>query len=202
MTTDDRIGIFDKYMAFCVNSSKLSRRVIILALPGTPLTSISAAVDVFKNASEMWGRIMAEKRVNPFDVILVSPDGQNIQCMGGIGIEIKTAMSEIDSADLVIITALLSCYESQRVLPDIRNWLLQMYSNGAMLASFCTGAFVLASTGLLDGKTATTHWASAQRLARMYPEIRVLPHRLITDEGTLFTSGGSHGAVDFEPLSG
>ncbi len=158
--------------------------------------SISSAIDVFQNAPEIFNKIMNNENPTPFDVDLVSPSGEYIQCMGGFRLEVNTSMNEIKKADLVIVTSLYSEDETKLFLPEIRKWLLKMHLSGSMLASFCTGTFVLASTGLLNGKTATTHWASARKLSQRYPQIHVKPHKMICDEGTIFTSGGSHGALD------
>src|ERR1700739_824880 len=67
---------------------------------------------------------------------------------------------------------------------------------GARLVSICSGVFVLAATGLLDGKRATTHWRYAERLAARYPRIRVDADRLYVDEGSILTSAGSAAGID------
>jgi AraC family transcriptional regulator, transcriptional activator FtrA len=67
---------------------------------------------------------------------------------------------------------------------------------GARVASLCTGAFVLAAAGLLDGRRATTHWAHAEALAARYPRVRVDPDVLSVDEGSVLTSAGKAAAMD------
>jgi AraC family transcriptional regulator, transcriptional activator FtrA len=67
---------------------------------------------------------------------------------------------------------------------------------GATVASMCTGAFVLAATGLLDGRRATTHWVHAPLLARQYPQVSVEPDRLYTEDGPVLTSAGSAAGID------
>jgi transcriptional regulator GlxA family with amidase domain len=69
-------------------------------------------------------------------------------------------------------------------------------SRGARLLSLCTGAFVLAAAGLLDGHAATTHWSECAELARRYPRVRVDPRVLYVDEGDLLTSAGSAASID------
>jgi transcriptional regulator GlxA family with amidase domain len=69
-------------------------------------------------------------------------------------------------------------------------------ARGARLASICSGAFLLAATGLLDGKRATTHWRAAAELARRHPEIEVDPNVLFVDEGKLLTSAGATAGID------
>ena len=67
---------------------------------------------------------------------------------------------------------------------------------GARVTSICTGAFVLAATGLLDGRRATTHWLGAERLAARYPAIEVDPNTLFVDEGRIVTSAGASAGLD------
>src|SRR5947208_16897167 len=74
--------------------------------------------------------------------------------------------------------------------------LTRAHAAGARLVSICSGVFVLAATGLLDGKRATTHWRYAERLAERHPAIRVEPDRLYVDEGSLLTSAGSAAGID------
>src|SRR5262249_14695328 len=81
---------------------------------------------------------------------------------------------------------------SERLLRILR----RAHSCGARLVSVCSGAFVLAATGLLDGRRATTHWRYASKLAQMYPQIKVEPDVLYVDEGDVLTSAGSAAGID------
>lgn len=169
---------------------------MVLVTPGTMLTSVATALDVFSTAGVMWNRIHGVPEHPIFDVQLVSSNGKPVVCNGAPFIGVHGAMSDVQDADLVVVTALVGRDHDRRELKKMVAWLQAQHAGGASLASFCTGAFLLAATGLLDGKSATTHWGLAARLQRMYPKVNVVPHRLIADEGTLFTSGGSHGAMD------
>jgi transcriptional regulator GlxA family with amidase domain len=79
---------------------------------------------------------------------------------------------------------------------ELRRALRSAADRGARIASICTGAFVLAGTGLLDGKRATTHWAAAAELSRRYPSLTVDPDVLYVDEGQLLTSAGAAAGLD------
>lgn len=82
-------------------------------------------------------------------------------------------------------------------VPEVlREALRAAYSRGARLVSICSGAFVLAATGLLDGKRATTHWRYAEALRRRYPDVQVDPRVLYVDEGQLLSSAGSAAGLD------
>ena len=69
-------------------------------------------------------------------------------------------------------------------------WLKKCYEKGSDLASICTGAFTLAATGLLDGKSATTHWGVAQEFKTTFPKVDLRTDRMVTDEGRLYCGGG------------
>ncbi|KQR17234.1 GlxA family transcriptional regulator [Cellulomonas sp. Leaf334] len=80
--------------------------------------------------------------------------------------------------------------------PDLIAVLRQAHERGVRIASLCTGAFVLAAAGLLDGRVATTHWMHAEDLARRYPQIDVRPDVLYVDDGDVLTSAGKTAALD------
>jgi transcriptional regulator GlxA family with amidase domain len=72
------------------------------------------------------------------------------------------------------------------------DWIEKQYKNGAEVATICTGAFMLASSGLLDGKNCSTHWAAADNFRAMFPKVNLQPDRLITDENGIYTNGGAY----------
>ena len=71
-------------------------------------------------------------------------------------------------------------------------WIRKQYQKGAEIASICTGAFILASTGLLDHKQCSTHWNEAARFRALFPQVDMVPHKLITDENGIYTNGGAY----------
>lgn len=101
-------------------------------------------------------------------------------------------ISAITQTSLIIIPSLNHNYEkavnANRSLID---WMEQQYKNGAEIASICTGAFLLASSGLLNGKTCSTHWAFADTFRTMFPAVNLQADRLITDENGIYTNGGA-----------
>jgi transcriptional regulator GlxA family with amidase domain len=97
-------------------------------------------------------------------------------------------------ADIVIVPGV---EDVNMVVPSTAKKALRLASDrGALIASICTGAFILASTGLLDGKRATTHWAVADEFANRFPAVTVDPDVLFVDEGDVVTSGGSSAGLD------
>lgn len=100
------------------------------------------------------------------------------------------SLSPLRSADTVVVPPMASRPES--MLRALR----AAHMRGARIVSLCTGAFVLAEAGLLDGRRATTHWASAARLAAAYPAVDVDPRVLYIDDGDILTSAGSAACID------
>jgi transcriptional regulator GlxA family with amidase domain len=103
-------------------------------------------------------------------------------------------LDELINSDTVVIPGVAdaSLPRSKAVLAAIR----EAWSRGARIASICSGAFVLAETGLLDGRRATTHWIGTAELARRFPEIDVDPNVLFVDEGRIVTSAGAAAGLD------
>jgi transcriptional regulator GlxA family with amidase domain len=75
---------------------------------------------------------------------------------------------------------------------ELVTWIAEQNKKGAEIASVCTGAFLLASTGLLNGKTCSTHWAAADVFRKMFPEVDLQTDKLITDENGIYTNGGAY----------
>jgi AraC family transcriptional regulator, transcriptional activator FtrA len=97
-------------------------------------------------------------------------------------------------ADTVIVTAVRDIYEEPA--PDLIAAIKAAHRSGARVVSLCTGAFVLAAAGLLDGRPATTHWNCADELARRYPAVKLNPGVLYVDDGDVLTSAGTTAGID------
>ncbi len=111
----------------------------------------------------------------------------------GVVIDTPFGLEQLAEADTVIIPANPFTGPPPE---DLLDGLRAAYDRGARLLSVCTGAFVLAATGILDGKRATTHWMHAERLAREYPKVCVDPKVLYVDAGGIMTSAGTAAGID------
>jgi AraC family transcriptional activator FtrA len=127
-----------------------------------------------------------------FDVCSV--DRGPLHATGGIMVEIRKGLGRLDSADTIVIPGWRDLDERPSVA--LIRKLQRAYARGARLCSICSGVFVLAAAGVLDGKRATTHWRYVSKLAEMYPEIDVDPQALYVDEGQILTSAGSAAGLD------
>jgi len=127
-----------------------------------------------------------------FDVQLVGVK-KAIQLNGGLyTINTSQMLEDVSQTDLVIIPPLFGDMKNAissnlQLLP----WIKEQYNKGAEVASLCVGAFLLASTGLLDGKKCSTHWGFQNQFREMFPKVEVLDGSIVTQENRLYSSGGA-----------
>lgn len=169
-------------------------RVLILVFPNTVASTFSGPLDVFHQAGRLYDRLLGGPEVPHFEVRLVSLDGKPFETRTGLRVVPHLSIQEATEADLILISALGSLNSDR--YPGAVDWLKAHAGRGAHLASVCTGAFLLAATGLLDGKTATTHWAFADAFRERFPLVDLRPERILTDEGPVSCSAGFSAAVD------
>jgi len=144
----------------------------------------------------MWNYFHGQKLTPYFEVKVVSTHGKPFKCLSGARILPDGSIYDVPESDLIVVSSILDIDKTLEIQGEVIDWLKNHYGRGAHIASICTGAFVLAETGLLDGKTATTHWGFADQFRKRYPLIDLKPERLITDEGDLFCSGGYNAGTD------
>lgn len=117
-----------------------------------------------------------------------------LRAAGGFTLSVPHTLRLLDRADIIVIPGWRDADEPPP--PVVVRKLQKAHARGARLCSICSGVFVLAATGLLDGKAATTHWRYAEKLRQRYPAIEVRPNDLYVDEGQLTTSAGSAAGID------
>ncbi|MGW4669131.1 GlxA family transcriptional regulator [Streptomyces sp. NPDC004324] len=112
----------------------------------------------------------------------------------GVEIMAERGLEALQDADSIIVPGL--DHYSTSSFPEVSRALVQAYHRGARIMSICTGAFMLAEAGLLDGRRVTTHWSAAAELATRYPKVKVDPDVLYIDEGQILTSAGVAAGLD------
>ncbi len=153
------------------------------------LSSITGTFEILSRANEYW-RKMGNK---PMMEIRIA--GLMTELKWGIGFfSVHPAdIREIVKTDLVIIPSVsYDYYEVIKENEDLIDWIREQYKNGAEIASICTGAFLLAATGLLDGKTCSTHWNAAADFRKLFPNITLQTDKLIVAEPGIYTNGGAY----------
>ncbi|MEM9674719.1 MAG: GlxA family transcriptional regulator [Cyclobacteriaceae bacterium] len=102
-------------------------------------------------------------------------------------------VKEVGKTDLIVIPAVHSdLSKAIRMNKEVINWITTQYQKGAEIAAFCIGAFLLAETGILNGKTCSTHWGEASKLQKMYPKVKVQPENIVAESDGVYTSGGAY----------
>lgn len=158
-------------------------RVAVAVTDGMPLFELAVPMAVFGSPAfaEPW-----------YEPAICAPEGARVG--GWFAAEAPYGLDALADADTVIVPA---CQEGYAEPPgDLVDAVRAAYEAGARVASICTGAFVLAKAGLLDGRRATTHWMHTTRLAEDYPEVEVSPGVLYVDEGRVLTSAGKAAGID------
>ncbi|MFI8931482.1 GlxA family transcriptional regulator [Streptomyces sp. NPDC053474] len=161
-------------------------RVVALVRPVQSVFELGCAVEVFGTQRPGVPRHYA------FETCAEVPGP--VPTTGGYAMSVTRGLSAIEAADTVVIPGWLPVEEP--LSDGVREALLRAHARGARLATICSGVFALARTGLLDGRSATTHWARAEQLRREFPEVRVEPDRLYVDHGDVATSAGAGAGFD------
>jgi transcriptional regulator GlxA family with amidase domain len=154
------------------------------------LSSIVGAYKIFTRANAYW---KDTGRRELFKIELAGISAKVNFYEGLFTVKPHTHISAISKTHLIIIPSLNHNYE-QAIKGNalLIDWIEKQYNNGAEIASICTGAFMLASSGLLNGKSCSTHWAAADNFRTMFPEVNLQPDKLITDEHRIYTNGGAY----------
>ena len=149
---------------------------------------IVGTVEVFAKASHYW-----KKQGNkPKCQLVVAGTSANEQYVKGLAaIKTDAHISEINNTDLIIIPS-ASPGKDINANQAMLDWIQQQYKAGAEIASMCSGAFILAATGIIDGKSCSTHWSLADTFREMYPRVNLQSDKLITDENGIYTNGGAY----------
>jgi transcriptional regulator GlxA family with amidase domain len=112
---------------------------------------------------------------------------------GTFSIHTDLLLDELKKADLVIVPPLSGDLKAAiKVNKDFIPWIVDQYQKGAEVASLCLGAFLLAATGLLNGKKCSTHWLFANEFRNMYPDVDLVDEKVITEEKNVYSSGGAN----------
>jgi transcriptional regulator GlxA family with amidase domain len=157
---------------------------------GNNLSSIVGAYKIFTRANQYW---KGQGRKELFTIDLAGISNKVDFYNGLFTVTPNKQISDITHTDLIIIPSLNHNYEKAvKANGQLIEWIEQQYKNGAEIASICTGAFLLATTGLLDGKTCSTHWAAADTFRTFFPNVDLQADRLITDENGIYTNGGAY----------
>jgi transcriptional regulator GlxA family with amidase domain len=137
--------------------------------------------------------LKSQGRADIFNVQLVGLT-KDVKLADGIfTIHTDAQLTNAGKPDLIIIPALSGRLEHAiKLNKDFIPWIVKHYKSGAEVASLCIGAFLLAATGLLNGKSCSTHWVFANEFRAMFPEVNLVDNKIVTEQNGLYTSGGAN----------
>jgi transcriptional regulator GlxA family with amidase domain len=171
----------------------MSCRLLLLMFDEVELLDFAGPYEVFTTANRMAARRDASAPP-PFELVTASLDGRPATARAGLVLRPDMALGEAPPCDVLLVPGgvVERLLDDEALLEELRR-----RSAGARItASICTGAFVLAATGLLRDAEVTTHWEDAEDLARRHSDLRVRPDRRWVDNGRFVTSAGIAAGID------
>ncbi|WP_020409037.1 GlxA family transcriptional regulator [Hahella ganghwensis] len=179
-----------------------SMKVALLALPHCAASSVHGILDILTTANYCHSLNVGRDAALLFDLQVVTPTDQAVKAYNG-SLVMPTQLRAETEPDMVIIASAVEAVSAPTYLDkqlsqlnDIFQWLNRLHDQGAVLASACTGNFLLAEAGLLEGKTVTTHWRAAEYFRQRYPDIHLQIDKILIDNGDVICAGGATSFID------
>lgn len=156
-------------------------------------TSISNIEGTYQILMQVNSFCRMQERPEPFDIKLVGLSQQIPHSSGLFTITPDLLIDEVEKTDLIIIPALQGDFaQALELNREFIPWIIDQYKKGAEIACFCVASFFLAATGLLNGKSCSTHWIHANDFRKLYPDVKLVDDRIMTEEDRIYTSGGAY----------
>ncbi len=166
------------------------RTIGILIFDGVELLDFAGPYEVFSSA-----RDSVDSRERPLDVFAIAESMEAVTCRNGLVVQPRYTLAECPPLDILLLPGGQGTRTAIDRAPLIA-WIAERAASTALTTSVCTGSFLLAKAGLLDGKAATTHWASIERLRHDFPQLDVRDDVRWVDEGEIVTSAGVSAGID------
>jgi transcriptional regulator GlxA family with amidase domain len=171
--------------------------VTVVLLNDSFASTAVGPIEVFHSAGTLWQLFQGKAPEPRFRVTVASLDGGPVISPYALQLQAPRSIRDVKRSDVVVVPSCGLDLEDQFAKhAALFPWLRRQAAHGAYVAGACTGAVYLAEAGLLDGREATTHWATAQEFARRYPAVNWRPEKLITDDRRMLCSGGIYSSID------
>ena len=164
----------------------MTTRVGILVFDGVKLLDVAGPAEAFAEANHLGCS---------YELVFLSPDGNDVASSVGLRVSVDAAADGAGSFHTVLVAGGDALPES-RLPAGLVDAAGHLAGNSGRMSSICTGAFVLAAAGLLDGRRATTHWKHTRELARRYPRTQVEPDAIFVSDGRIHTSAGVTAGIE------
>lgn len=171
----------------------MTRTVGIFLFDDVEVLDFAGPFEVFSTTSRVKQRL-DPKHPAPFDVFTVAQIPDAVTARGGLCITPHYHFTDQPPIDVLIIPGGIVTWELER--QEVIDWIIRVTSTTELTASVCTGAFLLAKAGFLDGRPATTHWEDIPGLRRMFPNVIIKEHVRWVDDGDIITAAGISAGID------
>jgi len=170
------------------------KHVSILVPIGAKLNSVEGPHEAFNEVNNI---LVAKGDLKLFNVQLVGLTKEVPLSNGLYTVKTNLLLNEVDKTDLIIVPAMQGDLKKAVMLNrEFIPWIVNQYKSGAEIASLCVGAFLLAATGLLNGKQCSTHWRAANDFSKLFPEVILVVDKILTDEQGIYSSGGAYSSTN------
>ena len=175
-----------------VGAAPAPRIVEVLAFPSVQLLDVTGPLQAFATAND---HITQAGGSAPYDLRVVAKGGQGVTASAGLAITAASLPRPSSTVDTLMIAGGPGV-EAAAADPVLVDWVRQRAARARRVASVCTGAFLLAASGALDGRRAATHWSVCKEFAQRYPAVRVEPDPIFVRDGSVWTSAGVTAGID------
>jgi transcriptional regulator GlxA family with amidase domain len=162
------------------------RAVVFVVFDGMTLLDVAGPAEVFAEANRFGAS---------YEVLMASVDGSDVMTSVGTRLNPSASITSVKSVDTAVISGGNNLV-GRAIDPQLVAAVKELRSRTRRMASICTGSFILAKAGILDGRRATTHWRQAGLLSRAYPQISVEPDAIFVRDGDIYTSAGVSAGID------
>ncbi len=167
--------------------------VAIYLFPDAEVLDFSGPYEVFTTASRVFRRENPSLPV-PFTVCMVAREAGLVKARAGLVVQPDYSFANHPPIDVLLIAG--GVVTAERETPEVIAWIAATANRASLTASVCTGAFLLAEAGLLDGLSATTHWEDIPDMQAWYPAVNTVAGQRWVDEGAIVTSAGISAGID------
>ncbi|MFF4243429.1 GlxA family transcriptional regulator [Streptomyces sp. NPDC001822] len=161
--------------------------VTVFVFPGVRLLDVTGPIEVFTSANEFGGR---------YRLSVVSADGEEVRTAAGTRLGVDSAVGDVHGTSDVLVVPGGPDWERMIKDEELLGSVRTLDARARRTVSVCTGAFLLAAAGLLEGRRAATHWRHSQRLAQLFPAVRVEHDAIFVRDGKVTTSAGVSAGID------
>jgi len=166
------------------------KRIGLIGYDGVTALDLFGPLEVFDTAKRR-----SEKEKPVYETVVLSPSGEAFVTEQKIVVQPQCSLAEAPQLDTIIVPGGAGA-RNPGIVASIVPWLKQRANTTRRVASVCVGIYILAETGLLNGRRATTHWAFANDVSRRFPKIRIEPDAIFIREGSVYTSAGVTAGID------